>query len=122
VSRSKALPAAFACACLILGLSACGPKTPPDPAPATDTAPAASDAASDIPPSGQAAADAAISSAAAPSAGTVANAKGDNQKTTKPSATISEQAEAGGDEAPQDLRNKVAAAKAAGKATGSPQQ
>jgi hypothetical protein len=107
---------AVAAGACVLALGACGPKTPPDPVQASDIGPAASDASA----SGQVAADAALSSAAAPSAGTVANAKGDNQKTLQPSASISEQAQAGGDEAPQDLRAKVAAAKAAGKAAGSP--
>jgi hypothetical protein len=99
-------------------LGACSPKTPPEPAAASDVAPsdtAASDAAS-----GQAAADAAISSAAAPAAGTVANDKGDNQKTIKPTASVSEEARAAGDEAPQDLKAKVQAAQAAGRAPVAP--
>ena len=95
-------------------LAACSPKTPPEPAAASDAAP--SDAAA----SSQAAADAAISSAAQPSAGTVANDKGDNQKTPKPSVSVSEEARASGDEAPQDLKAKVEAAKAAGQAPVAP--
>jgi hypothetical protein len=119
VTGSRILPrlkiGAFAAACA-LALAACGPKTPPEPAAASDVAPAASDAASDASASGQAAAADAISSAAVPAAGTVANDKGDNQKVPKPSVNISQEAAAGGDEAPQDLRNRVEAAKAAGNA------
>jgi hypothetical protein len=103
-----------------LALGACSPKTPPQPAPvsaaAASTAPASDTA------SGQAAADAAISTAAAPAAGTVANDKGDNQKTPPPSVSVSEEARAAGDEAPQDLRDKVGAAKAAGRAPVAPKQ
>jgi hypothetical protein len=102
-------------------LGACSPKSPPEPAAASDTAVPASDAASDA-ASSQAAADAAISSAAAPAAGTVANDQGDNQKTVKPSANVSEEARAAGDEAPQDLKAKVEAAKAAGRAPVAPKQ
>ncbi len=103
-------------------LTACGPKNPPEPTAPSDAAPpAVSDTASSDATSSQAAA-AAISSAAQPAAGTVANDNGDNQKTVKPSATVSEEAQAGGDEASQDLRAKVAAAKAAGKAAGLPKQ
>jgi hypothetical protein len=98
----------------VMTLGACSPKSPPAPA-------AASDAASDT-ASSQAAADAAISSAAAPAAGTVANDQGDNQKTIKPTASVSEEARASGDEAPQDLKAKVEAAKAAGRAPVQPKQ
>jgi hypothetical protein len=103
-----------------LTLGACSPKTPPEQAAASDTV--ASDAATSAPASSQAAADAAISSAAAPAAGTVANDKGDNQKTPTPSVNASEVAQAAGGEASQDLRNKVGAAQAAGRAPVAPKQ
>ncbi|MDB5460113.1 MAG: hypothetical protein JWO72_1854 [Caulobacteraceae bacterium] len=115
---SRSLAAALAAAST-LALAGCGPKTPAGPASVSAVAAPASDAASDV--AASPAASDAIAAAARPAAGTVSNAKGDNQKTIKPSATLAEQAQAGGDEAPAELRAKVAAAKAAGRAAGSPQ-
>lgn len=61
-------------------------------------------------------ASAAIARARVPSAGTAANAAGLNQKIPPPSVNIAEEVQAAGDEAPQELRNKVNAAKDAGRA------
>jgi hypothetical protein len=99
---------------VLIGISACGKNEQAQPS--ADIR-AAQTAASDA----QAAASDAQASAAqaramAPAAGTVANNAGENQKTTAPAVSVQEEAQSHGDEAPQDLRAKVAAAQAAGKA------
>jgi hypothetical protein len=65
---------------------------------------------------------AALARATVPAAGIAANAAGDNQKTPPPSVNVAEEHEGSGDEAPQDLRANVAAAKAAGRAPVQPRQ
>jgi hypothetical protein len=100
---------------VLIGISACG-KSEPAAQPSADIR-AAQAAASDA----QAAASDAQASAAqaralAPAAGTVANNAGQNQKTAAPGVSVQEEAQSHGDEASQELRGKVAAAKAADRA------
>jgi hypothetical protein len=100
----------------VLGaVSGCGRNDQASPAPSSNAA--ATAAASSAQASASAAEGSAeLARAKVPAAGTVANAAGDNQKTPPPSVNVAEQAEAAGAEAPQDLRNKVDTAKAAGRA------
>lgn len=100
---------------VLVGISACGKnetaaQPPADVRAAQAAASDAQAAASD------AQASAAVARAAVPAAGTVANNAGENQKTRAPGVSAQEQVQAAGGEAPQDLRDKVAASKAAGTA------
>jgi len=102
---------------LISAVSACGRSEPASSsAAASDTAAAVAAASSAEASASDAQASAAIAGASVPAAGTVANDKGFNQKTPPPSVNVAEQAQAAGDEAPQELRDKVNAAKDAGRA------
>ena len=103
---------------VLVGISACGRSEPAQPsadiraaqASASDAKAAASDAQ----------ASAAQARALAPAAGTAANNAGANQKASAPAVSVQEVAQSHGDEAPQELRAKVAAAQAAGKAPAKP--
>ena len=86
--------------------AASSPACPP-----SDSAAAAAAASSAETSASDAEASAALARAKVPAAGTVANAAGENQTTPTPSVSVAEQAQAAGDEAPQELRNKVNAAK-----------
>lgn len=118
MNTEKTIPTAIVGALglfVLIGISACG-KSEPAAQPSADIR-AAQTAASDAQAAAaDAQASAAQARALAPAAGTVANNAGANQKTDKPSASAQEVAQAAGAEAPQDLRDKVAAAKAAGNA------
>ena len=115
----KTIPPAVAGALGLLALGAvsgCGRSEQASSAPASDTTAAVSAASSAEASASDAEASAALARAKVPAAGTVANAAGENQKTPVPSVNVAEQAEAAGDEASQELRNKVNAAKDAGRA------
>lgn len=86
----------------------------------SSTAAAQASAASAEASASSAAASSAEAVAATPSAGTVANAKGENDKSGKPSVSVQEDVQSRGDEAPQDLRAKVDAAKKAGRDAAEP--
>ena len=104
---------------VLIGISACG-KSQPAPQPSADIR-AAQAAATDAKASASdAQAAAAQARALAPAAGTAANNAGENQKTAAPGVSVQEEAQSHGDEAPQELRAKVAAAQAAGKAPAQP--
>ncbi len=115
----KTIPAAVVGVVGLLTLavvSGCGRSEQVSSAPASDTAAAVAAASSAEASASEAQASAALARAKVPAAGTVANTAGENQKTPTPSVTVAEQAQAAGDEAPQELRNKVNAAKDAGRA------
>jgi hypothetical protein len=103
---------------VLVGISACGKSEPAQPPVDVRAAQAAASDAQASAADAQAAA--AQARAGAPAAGTVANNAGENQKTAAPAVSLQEEAQARGDEAPQDLRAKVAAAQAAGKAPAKP--
>jgi hypothetical protein len=114
----KTIPAVVAGAIGLLVLAAvsgCGRSEQTSAAPSSDTAAAVSAASSAEASASDAEAAAALARAKLPAAGTAANAAGENQK-PPPSVNVAEQAQAAGDEAPQELRNKVNAAKDAGRA------
>lgn len=115
----KTIPTAIVAALglLVLGaISGCGRSEQASSAPSPATAAAVASASSAEASASDAQASAAIASAKVPAAGTVANAAGLNQTSPPPSVSVAEQAQAAGDEAPQELRNKVNAAKDAGQA------
>ena len=115
----KTIPTAVAGVLGVLVLSAvagCGRSQQASSAPSADTAAAIASASSAQASASDAQASAAIAGANAPAAGTAANAAGLNQTVPPPSVSVAEQAQAAGDEAPQELRNKVNAAKDAGRA------
>ena len=113
------IPAAIvgALGLLLLGaLSSCGRNDQTASAPSSNAGAAAAAASSAEASASDALASAEIARAKVPAAGTVANAAGDNQKNPPPSVNVAEEARSHGDEAPHELRNKVDAAKAAGRA------
>ena len=115
----KTIPAGVAGAVGLLVLAAvsgCGRSEQASSAPPSNTAAAVSAASSAEASASDAEASAALARAKVPAAGTAANNAGENQKTPPPSVNVAEQAAAAGDEAPQELRNKVNAAKDAGRA------
>jgi len=114
VMLRRAVVAAVAVALPMQG--ACGRKDRASTAPQPETAAAVAAASSAEAAASDAAGSAALARAKVPAAGTAANAAGENQKVPAPSVTVAEQAQAAGDEAPQELRNKVNAAKDAGRA------
>jgi hypothetical protein len=125
VQSLKTIPTAIAGAfglILLATVSACGRTGQAAQAPSSDTVAATAAASSAEASASDAQGSAALARATVPAAGTVANASGDNQKTPPPSVSVAEEHEGTGDEAPQDLRNKVAAAKAAGRAPVQPRQ
>ena len=100
---------------LLVGISACG-KSESASQPSADVRAAQASASDAQAAASDAQTAAALARATAPAAGTTANNAGENQKTAAPAVSVQEQAQAAGDEAPQELRNKVAAAKATGTA------
>ena len=104
----KTLPAAIAAALaavVLVGIGACSKGGAESGEQAASSAEASASSAE---------ASSALAQAARPAAGTAD--VGENAKTNKPAVSISEEAQAGGDEASQGQRNRVAAAKAAGNA------
>lgn len=107
---------------LLATVSACGRNDRAAQAPSAEAGAAVAAASSAEASASDAQGSAALARATVPAAGTVANAAGENQKSPPPSVSVAEEHEGTGDEAPQDLRNKVAAAKAAGAAPVKPRQ
>lgn len=100
---------------LLCGVSGCGRQDQSAAAPPSDPGAAEAAASSAAASASDAQASAALARANVPAAGTVANAAGENQKTPPPAVSVAEQAQAGGEEAPQELRAKVDAARDARK-------
>jgi hypothetical protein len=124
VQSLKTIPAAIAGALgltVLATISACGRNDQAARTPSPDASAAQAAASSAEASASDAQASAALARATVPAAGTAANAAGENQK-TPPSVSVAEEHEGTGDEAPQDLRAKVAAAKAAGAAPVQPRQ
>lgn len=114
----KTIPAGIVAALglfILAGVAACG-KTEPAAPPAVAEAQAAASSAEASASSAEA--SAAQTRAEAPAAGAVANNAGINQTGGKPTASVQEQAQAGSVESSPELRDKVAAARAAGQAAG----
>jgi hypothetical protein len=125
VHAVKTIPAAIAGALgliLLATISACGRNDQAAQAPSADASAALAAASSAEESASDAQGSAALARARIPAAGTVANAAGENQKSPAPAVSVAEEHEGTGDEAPQDLRNKVAAARAAGTAPVKPKQ
>jgi hypothetical protein len=125
VISSRTIPAAIVGALGLMALgviSGCGRSEQAAQTPSSNVAGAEAAASSAEASASDAQASAALARARVPAAGTAANAAGENQKTPPPSVSVAEEHEGTGDEAPQDLRAKVAAAKAAGTAPVQPRQ